>query len=196
MSGNRRYYDLLGVQPTATESEIKRAYRNLALQYHPDKAGAEGVETFKTIREAYDVVGDADKRRLYDLYGEEGLKILDNEMMAGFHSFLLEPFQALCFASCFGLIVMFFLMFPILVAIKVDYHKHWNWFVVCIPAFVAEAFTLCVTYIGCQNRDATTGERACSIAATLRAACIMAFTVLMCFKLQEYDLETWVVCMP
>ena len=54
---SKRFYDILGITPAATESEIKRAYHRLALQYHPDKAGAEGAEKFKTIREAYDIVG-------------------------------------------------------------------------------------------------------------------------------------------
>ena len=53
------FYDLLGVPPNATESELKRAYHRLALQYHPDKAGSEGLETFKRIREAYDVLQGA-----------------------------------------------------------------------------------------------------------------------------------------
>merc|ERR1711874_358461 len=69
------YYRILGVARGASEDEIKKAYRKLALKYHPDKnqtAGAE--EKFKEIGEAYDVLSDTKKKQIYDQYGEEGLK--------------------------------------------------------------------------------------------------------------------------
>jgi len=69
------YYKVLGVAKGASDDEIKKAYRKLALKYHPDKnqtAGAE--EKFKEIGEAYDVLSDPKKKQVYDQYGEEGLK--------------------------------------------------------------------------------------------------------------------------
>jgi len=69
------YYKILGVSQAATDEDLKKAYRKLALKYHPDKnksAGAE--EKFKEIAEAYDVLSDPTKRQVYDKYGEEGLK--------------------------------------------------------------------------------------------------------------------------
>lgn len=68
-----KYYDILGVRPSATQEEIKKAYRKLALQHHPDKTGSDG-EKFKEISQAFDVIGDPEKRRLYDKGGEEALK--------------------------------------------------------------------------------------------------------------------------
>ncbi|MFN3266896.1 MAG: DnaJ C-terminal domain-containing protein [Deinococcales bacterium] len=67
------YYKTLGVAKSATEDEIKSAYRKLAKQYHPDKnAGHSGAEAkFKEINEAYEVLGDTEKRRIYDTYGAE-----------------------------------------------------------------------------------------------------------------------------
>ena len=57
------YYDILGVSETATQDEIKKAYRKKAVEHHPDKGGDEQV--FKKISEAYDTVGDESKRRQY-----------------------------------------------------------------------------------------------------------------------------------
>lgn len=69
-----KFYDLLGVPPTASEDDIKRAYRKLALKYHPDKNKDEGAqEKFKELSVAYDALSDADKRKKYDQFGEKGL---------------------------------------------------------------------------------------------------------------------------
>lgn len=69
------YYKTLGIPKTATDEEIKKAYRKLALRYHPDKNKASNAEEkFKEVAEAYEVLSDKSKREVYDKYGEEGLK--------------------------------------------------------------------------------------------------------------------------
>jgi molecular chaperone DnaJ len=77
------FYQTLGVQRGASEDEIKKAYRKLAMTYHPDRnnGAKEAEEKFKSITEAYDVLRDPDKRALYDRYGEAGLR----GGAAGFH---------------------------------------------------------------------------------------------------------------
>ena len=68
------YYSLLGVSRSATEDELKKAYRKLAMQFHPDKnpGDKKSEEKFKEISEAYAVLSDADKRRMYDQFGHAG----------------------------------------------------------------------------------------------------------------------------
>jgi molecular chaperone DnaJ len=70
------YYQLLGVPRTADTEEIKKAYRQLALQYHPDRnqGSKEAEERFKEITQAYEVLRDPEKRAAYDRYGERGVK--------------------------------------------------------------------------------------------------------------------------
>lgn len=67
-----KFYNLLGVEKTATFDEIKKAYRKLALKEHPDRGGDK--EKFQEIQQAYEVLSDKEKRDLYDKYGEDGLK--------------------------------------------------------------------------------------------------------------------------
>ena len=75
MAEKRDYYEVLGVSKNAEASEIKKAYRKLALQYHPDKnpGNKEAEEKFKEAAEAYDVLGNEEKRRRYDQFGHAGL---------------------------------------------------------------------------------------------------------------------------
>src|SRR3989339_680177 len=77
MSTKRDYYEVLGIQKTSSLDEIKKAYRNLAMQHHPDRVPQEkkkeAEEKFKEISEAYAVLSDTQKRSLYDQYGHSGI---------------------------------------------------------------------------------------------------------------------------
>ena len=72
MPVDSKLYDILGVSHSASDSEIKAAYRKLALKYHPDK-NPEAGDKFREITHAYDVLSNAEKRQMYDNYGEAGL---------------------------------------------------------------------------------------------------------------------------
>ena len=75
--GGKDFYDILGISRGASDSEIKKAYRKLAMKWHPDK-NQDNKETaekkFKAVSEAYEVLSDPKKKEKYDQFGEDGLK--------------------------------------------------------------------------------------------------------------------------
>lgn len=82
----RDYYEILGLSRNASDSEIKKAYRAKAMKYHPDKnpGDKQAEENFKEASEAYEVLKDSGKRKIYDQYGHEGLKGTGYQGFSGF----------------------------------------------------------------------------------------------------------------
>src|SRR2546430_16064192 len=88
------YYKVLGVSRTASDEEIKKSYRRLARKFHPDvnpnNKGAE--EKFKQLGQAFDVLGDKKKRRLYDEFGEDAAKMgFDEKKAAHYRAYRAAP---------------------------------------------------------------------------------------------------------
>ena len=100
MSTKRDYYEVLGVEKTASEAEIKKAYRKLAIQYHPDKnpGDKEAEEKFKEAAEAYSVLSDKEKRARYDQFGHAGMGGAAGGGFSDFGDFDLNDI----FSSVFG----------------------------------------------------------------------------------------------
>jgi molecular chaperone DnaJ len=98
MAKKRDYYEVLGVNRDASEDEIKKAYRKLAMKHHPDRNpdSKDGEEKFKEAKEAYEVLCDPDKRRAYDAYGHAGV----NPQMGGMGAGEAAGFGG--FAEAFG----------------------------------------------------------------------------------------------
>lgn len=95
------YYKILGINKGASVDEIKKAYRQLALRYHPDKnKSPEAEERFKEIAEAYEILSDQKKKSIYDEYGEEGLKGASGTSSGGTYEFHGDPRAT--FAQFFG----------------------------------------------------------------------------------------------
>ncbi len=79
MAEKRDYYDVLGIDRNASEDDIKKAFRKLAFQYHPDhNPDTSATEKFKEINEAYEVLSDTDRRIAYDRYGHDGGRDLES----------------------------------------------------------------------------------------------------------------------
>jgi len=91
------YYKTLGVKRNASSKDIKKAYRKMSLEFHPDKNRNEGAsDKFAEVARAYEVLHDDDKRHTYDLHGEEGLKkeeAMDNQGGGGFGGGGFDPFE-------------------------------------------------------------------------------------------------------
>ena len=100
MATKRDYYEILGVEKTASEAEIKKAYRKMAIQYHPDKnpGDKEAEEKFKEAAEAYSVLSDKDKRARYDQFGHAGMGGAAGGGFSDFGDFDLNDI----FSSVFG----------------------------------------------------------------------------------------------
>src|SRR3954468_15016677 len=94
----RDYYEVLGVSKTATPEEVKRAYRKLAVKFHPDKnpEDPQAEDKFKELGEAYDVLMDEDKRAAYDRFGHAAFAQGGGGFRGGFH----DPFDI--FREVFG----------------------------------------------------------------------------------------------
>lgn len=94
MANKRDYYEVLGVSKTATQDELKKAYRKLSMQYHPDRQAGksdtekkDAEEKFKEVSEAYSILSDKDKRAQYDQFGFEGPNMGGSGGFGGFDPF-------------------------------------------------------------------------------------------------------------
>jgi len=98
----RCYYEVLGVERNATEEEIKKSYRKLAMQYHPDRnpGDKDAEERFKEAAESYEVLNDPSKRETYDRYGHEGLSNTGFQGFSGFED-IFSSFGSI-FEDVFG----------------------------------------------------------------------------------------------
>src|SRR6267142_1248243 len=103
MPAKRDYYEVLGVERKSSEEEIKKAYRKLAVKFHPDKnpGDPQAEEKFKEIGEAYDVLMDADKRAAYDRYGHAAFSSGAGPRAGGFGGGFHDPFDI--FREVFGM---------------------------------------------------------------------------------------------
>jgi len=128
-------YLTLGVRKNATEEEIKKAYRRLALRFHPDK-NPNAADQFKTITHAYEILSDPKKRSVYDKYGEMGVNMMDS--VAGF---LFDPDieGPLCFVfTAISISIILLILFFTFLSMKVDGKLQWSFGVVFIPIWIVD----------------------------------------------------------
>eukprot|EP00735_Rhodelphis_limneticus_P004094 TRINITY_DN15643_c0_g1::TRINITY_DN15643_c0_g1_i1::g.18771::m.18771 TRINITY_DN15643_c0_g1::TRINITY_DN15643_c0_g1_i1::g.18771 ORF type:complete len:408 (-),score=69.36,sp/P56101/DNJC5_TETCF/39.45/1e-18,DnaJ/PF00226.26/1.1e-22,Tmemb_185A/PF10269.4/0.014,Tmemb_185A/PF10269.4/8.5e-15,Tmemb_185A/PF10269.4/0.00037,DUF1516/PF07457.6/0.2,Frag1/PF10277.4/3.4e+03,Frag1/PF10277.4/1.9e+03,Frag1/PF10277.4/0.063 TRINITY_DN15643_c0_g1_i1:1266-2489(-) len=143
------FYDLLGVSKDATPDDLRRAYRQAALRLHPDKAGdtPEAQERFTRMKAAYDVLNDPYKRKIYDQYGEEGVKMAEDFRNISPNAMFTALVQAGWKARLF-LATLIFLIFcgPLLlfifISLEADGTVNWKWRNALIPLWFMNIYYL------------------------------------------------------
>jgi hypothetical protein len=154
-----KLYDAMGVSPNATPEEIKKAYRRKALQLHPDKRGntPEAQDEFTKMKHAYDVLSDTKQREIYDMMGEDGIKLVNSYGDLGPDELLMAilgslgasgPMGRCIIFTFFSLFLGFFLSIPLFFCLKVDQDVDWSWITVFIPLWIFDGIFLCC--IGCS----------------------------------------------
>jgi len=192
-----RLYTILELEPSASEEDIKKAYKKLALKYHPDK-NPDSAEKFKDISNAYNILSDPQKKEIYDLYGEEGLVMFEQGMFGGegelMHvlPFLQNPvFMALFF--CMGYVfVCVATLIPIFLVLKLDGVVTWNWGVVFIPLWIINVIPLLYFLIKCFF----TKNRLRQLISLVQYLCVLVFQILLAIQLQSLPFKWSVSFIP
>lgn len=194
MSDSTRLYNSLGVEKDATAAEVRRAYRKLALKYHPDKnvGDQDAEEKFKEINAAHEVLSDPEKRKLYDIFGEPGLKMA-GEMPPELLAMGIKVLAGGCLCVS-GLL----LLFPVFMALRLDHTVSWAWSVVFIPIWLLDAVSLFFSFaILKAQSDASQGQMESSsslftrIMGASRIWCFVLFTIFLVLQLDGVVSWSW-----
>lgn len=187
-------YATLGVRRSATADELKKAYRKLALKYHPDKNPDAG-ERFREISAAYSILSDDAKRQIYDRYGEQGVQAIDQATSMGVPQWiLLSPaVQGGLFCMLIMVVVLIFVMLPILLLCRIDGAIDWSWGVVLAPLWIVNAAIVLI--IASAIRHVEEGEtptcasrcRRVPVRFCLVFGLALAFEVMLAYKLDVPD---------
>lgn len=187
-----RLYSVLGLEPKATDEEIKKAYKKMALKYHPDKNPDAG-EKFKEVNNAYNILSDPQKKEIYDTYGEEGIMMYeqgmfgeDGELMQVL-PFLNSPLYMAVF-MCLGCIFVSLLnLIPVFIVLKLDGVVDWNWGVVFIPLWLVNVVPAIYTVVILI----TSGNRLKSFGTFIQYICLLIFQILLAVQLQTGGQFLW-----
>ncbi|CAE7693981.1 DNAJ1, partial [Symbiodinium pilosum] len=148
---HRELYDLMKVEPDATEQDLRNAYKRRALALHPDKGGNE--EDFKAMKYAYDVLTDPEKRTVYDLHGQEGLRQMEMAKQMEANGQFFAPIAMLLsladgkrrlLAFLLLLLGLFFMLPFILITLKWDGSVGFHWTVALIPVWLVQLPICCI----------------------------------------------------
>ena len=140
---NRDFYAILGVEKSSELKDIQRAYKRLALKYHPDKTtDPEAKDKFQAVKRAYDILSDDKKKRIYDEYGEKGVSMVESmgEIAPFIDPDIIHFMNWIFFiGSCLAALMI---LFPAFVSLKAENNVDWTWVNVFIPAFILDAIIL------------------------------------------------------
>lgn len=181
--GSTRLYEILEVEPSSSQEEIKRAYRKMALQHHPDKGGS--PERFKDISSAYTVLSDPKKKEIYDKYGEEGLKFMESGMFGEEGNELLPILMNPRFIGLVLLVIFVYVgllvLVPVFIVVKIDGAVTWNWPSVFSPIWILLATLLAYSVV---IPFVIKKSKLKSVLALLQIIVIILFFAFLCAKLE------------
>ena len=182
VSVSESYYALLSVEPHATPDEIRKAYRKLALRFHPDKNPDAG-ETFQKISTAYATLSDPQRRQVYDRFGEQGVQIMEQAAAYGVPPWLLNP-AAQSGLLCVLLVVVVGLVvvFPVILTMRIDGGLAWPWPAVFTPLWLVDLLVLALAAASPRDRDAGCW-RCVPNRRQVNLALLLAFQLLLAYKL-------------
>eukprot|EP01117_Protostelium_nocturnum_P008445 TRINITY_DN3018_c0_g1_i1.p1 TRINITY_DN3018_c0_g1~~TRINITY_DN3018_c0_g1_i1.p1 ORF type:complete len:400 (+),score=106.42 TRINITY_DN3018_c0_g1_i1:46-1245(+) len=193
--GNVRLYATMEVEPDATEEDIKKSYKKMALKYHPDKnVGGDPTfeEKFKEVQHAYNILSDPQKKNIYDTYGEEGIALYENGMfgedgeLMKIIPFLESPGLLACFCCLLFIIWAVLVLIPIFIVLKVDGAVAWNWGVVFIPIWIFNFVPFVyVIFSTCSNPKS-------GVSTMFQYFSLLIFLILLCINLETHR-WSWVV---
>eukprot|EP00004_Rigifila_ramosa_P024940 TRINITY_DN7335_c0_g1_i2.p1 TRINITY_DN7335_c0_g1~~TRINITY_DN7335_c0_g1_i2.p1 ORF type:complete len:287 (-),score=80.95 TRINITY_DN7335_c0_g1_i2:81-941(-) len=194
------HYATLGVPKGADADEIKRAYRKLALRWHPDKnpdSKEVAEKKFQEIQEAYAVLSDEKKRALYDEYGDEGMKLYE-----GFQGFS-ESQEMAAVLAVVGCCILCFLLPLLLVqtsllAVKLD-GKDWSLSATLTPLWIFDAVVLfglvcapAIANAAVREEGESEGHMSISLYALTQAALAILFQIFVAVKVDTAWNAPWV----
>lgn len=131
-SSSGELYAVLELSPGCSTEEVKRQYRVMALQYHPDRTNGATTEQFKAIEEAHRTLSDPNQRALYDTFGREHMKLM-GEYVPDFVR-TVDAIRAILLLS--SVFMALLLMSMVMIAVKVDHGSRLSWWVVCYPLWL------------------------------------------------------------
>lgn len=197
-TATRRYYEILEVAHDASAEDIKKAYRKLALQHHPDKGGS--TERFKEVSTAYNVLSDPHKRSIYDSYGEEGLSFLDSGMFGEeggeFLPVLLDPRFMGCVLLMVVILLGLIVLQPVFLVLKIDGVVHWQWSVVLVPLWIMLAppslYSICSPLAHSASSSSSALGRFRAFVFSLQTFLVVVFFAFLCAHLDgDARLSQW-----
>eukprot|EP01061_Rhynchopus_euleeides_P047311 TRINITY_DN9431_c0_g4_i1.p1 TRINITY_DN9431_c0_g4~~TRINITY_DN9431_c0_g4_i1.p1 ORF type:complete len:425 (+),score=83.82 TRINITY_DN9431_c0_g4_i1:52-1326(+) len=178
-------YDVLGVDPWASDSDIKRAYYDKARLYHPDCAGEGDLQRLHEVQDAYEILSCPGKKVLYDRCGYGGLRLLEGNRP---DSFSVGPYLLV--------MIWFWSVIPVatqcvFITLRADGVVGWRWAVVFIPLWILSVLAIGFTIVTCHANTFARERRhrswAQSFRVMLRTSCAIAFAVLLCLRLEDGD---------
>lgn len=177
-------YEVLDIPVDATQEDIKRAHRTLALRYHPDKAGPEGEEKFKEVQDAYDLLSDPEKRKQYDRFGDLSEAVPD----------VMASHVARLFSALFGFVItsLILVFMAFISAYTDDKLTSWNWKKVFSPLFAIDGLLLPVLLLALLS--ICSSFRGLCFAICLSCAIILTILIPVCKDKNEdrnHDYLLW-----